>query len=497
MKKDIKYIIKRVISAILIILIVGSLKKCNVNAEALTTYYLSSTNATNSLSFSASSPCLSANNSNCYHLVDSLTYNNYNIEFYYYNYRYNGDYMVDKAISFLIEFDNKYYVFSIYYKENSDFDYTNIDYLIASSNNLNLNFPPNLYAFNNNNENLGNFGTFSDLNLVNTSSAFKYNFYELNFENVSYTSYGSSSSSLANNILQNGLVVASSSPYTLKYNDNEIYVPSPYPVGYEEISLTGTQSVYFVPKDYNDIQIDTIDNVNYIDFNYYVKGSITAAYFPLENMDDMELIGDLFSPEFTLVDSHIPMFQNPNGDAQGYQYYSYIIFNKNEVDSIIHYNSVLFDAYFIEDIQTYNEIICSINRDDEEICFDMNFSADFENAWLKGFQDDEEGFVGGLQEKLGGRVSGFFDILKFPFNWLKSMTQTTCSPLVLPIPFLNGSFQLPCLSSIYSSVLGDTLYNVIFYIINGFIIYRVSIANVSTIKGVLDPNDDKIEVIDL
>ena len=499
MKKDIKYIIKRVISAVLIVLIVGSLKQCKVSALSSSSYYITS-NRYSDLGFSTSMPCLTQNSINCFHIIDELSYDNSSIEIYFYNYNYNSnsDYSNVDTISMLFEYNNEYYLFSVIFNTSDKPDLDDISYIVPENNSQAYLFPPNLFAYNSNDEVLYNLG-------LNSQGAFNYNFYKLDFDNVSYTKLGYNNRSLANDILSNGLLVSTSSPYTIKYNGEEIYVPSPYPTGYEEISLTGNQAVYFVPKDYSNIQIESIQTnpgsdfplyENYIDFNYYFIGSIKDGYFPLQNLDDITFKNTLFSPLTTLVDSYFPMYEGGN-DMSGYQFYSYIIFNNpdDNIDTKIYYNSILFDYYIIDDFYTYNENICTIDRNNDNICFSVDFGSSVSNAWLKGFNDENADFANNTTTE--DKISSVFDPIKIPFNWLKSLTNSTCNSLSLPIPFTNSSITLTCLSPRFKQVLGDSFYNIIFYIITGLYAYRITLMNIDTITDVLDPQDDKLEVIEL
>lgn len=90
---------------------------------------------------------------------------------------------------------------------------------------------------------------------------------------------------------------------------------------------------------------------------------------------------------------------------------------------------------------------------------------------------------------------GITAIVQAPINFLQSLNNKTCSSITLPIPHL-GDATIPCMSTIYSTKFSN-LYNILKVIINGVICYRLALSVVMIIRGAKDPNEDKIEVMDL
>ena len=101
--------------------------------------------------------------------------------------------------------------------------------------------------------------------------------------------------------------------------------------------------------------------------------------------------------------------------------------------------------------------------------------------WLEDFTSDTYGLTG---------------IITAPLNTITSLTSKTCSPLVLPIPYLNENLTLPCMSTIYSDTFGSafTMYQTITTALIG---YWCVVRIFAIVKGMKDPQDDKIEVVDL
>lgn len=91
---------------------------------------------------------------------------------------------------------------------------------------------------------------------------------------------------------------------------------------------------------------------------------------------------------------------------------------------------------------------------------------------------------------------GLSSIITAPLSLIQQLNTNTCTPLTLQIPFVNRTLTLPCLDPIYTEYFG-TFYNVYQTIITGFIAYWVAIRLYAMIKGFKDPEDDKVEVLDL
>lgn len=112
---------------------------------------------------------------------------------------------------------------------------------------------------------------------------------------------------------------------------------------------------------------------------------------------------------------------------------------------------------------------------------DTSSSQNQANSFFEGFDSDDYGLS---------------DIITMPLELIRGLTSNSCVALNLTIPFVNKTFQLPCMSSIYSQYFGNffTLYQTITF---GFVAYWVVVKIFALVKGFKDPNDDKVEVMDL
>lgn len=104
--------------------------------------------------------------------------------------------------------------------------------------------------------------------------------------------------------------------------------------------------------------------------------------------------------------------------------------------------------------------------------------------------------AGGFFEDFEDNDFGLSDIITLPLNFIKSLTSNTCEPLTLPLPFVNQNLSLPCMSEIYSQYFG-AFFSIYQAVTTGLIGYWVAVRIFGLVKGFKDPEDDKIEVMDL
>lgn len=93
--------------------------------------------------------------------------------------------------------------------------------------------------------------------------------------------------------------------------------------------------------------------------------------------------------------------------------------------------------------------------------------------------------------------TGILAIIQAPINMLNSITSSTCSPLTLPIPYMNFDIKVPCLSTVLSKHFSAELLTLLKLAINGLIIYKVLCSLVMDIHSYKDPDSDRLEVLDL
>lgn len=114
-------------------------------------------------------------------------------------------------------------------------------------------------------------------------------------------------------------------------------------------------------------------------------------------------------------------------------------------------------------------------------------------------QTDSTTALGGLSTEINSHLSDMNELTRFiflPITFIVGMIDDTCQPLIWDIPLVNTRVVVPCMSSIYGTYFG-TFVGIFSTIMTALVTYRCCIKLLATIKGVLDAEDDKLEVIDL
>lgn len=93
---------------------------------------------------------------------------------------------------------------------------------------------------------------------------------------------------------------------------------------------------------------------------------------------------------------------------------------------------------------------------------------------------------------------GLTSVISAPIQILSNISnsQYGCSPITLPLPHLNRSMILPCLTNMYQTSF-TTLFTMYQSIVGGVISYYVMTRILELVKMMKDPKNDKIEVLKL
>lgn len=103
-----------------------------------------------------------------------------------------------------------------------------------------------------------------------------------------------------------------------------------------------------------------------------------------------------------------------------------------------------------------------------------------------------EGFFNDFNDNSHG-LSG---IITAPLNMINNLASATCSPISINLPFVDTQFNLPCMSTIYQQNFG-TLFSTYRVITFGIVAYYVCVNIFALVKGFKDPENDKVEVVEL
>lgn len=114
---------------------------------------------------------------------------------------------------------------------------------------------------------------------------------------------------------------------------------------------------------------------------------------------------------------------------------------------------------------------------DDDVTDSTNQAGDFFN----GFTTDTHGLTA---------------IITAPLSLIERITSSSCSPLVLPLPYVDKDLTLPCMGAIYSNYFGSflSIYQLITF---GIVAYWVCVRIFNLVKDFKNPDHDEIEVLDL
>lgn len=107
-----------------------------------------------------------------------------------------------------------------------------------------------------------------------------------------------------------------------------------------------------------------------------------------------------------------------------------------------------------------------------------------------------EDSAGGFFNDFTTDTHGLTAIITAPLSLISSITSSSCSPLVLPLPYIDKDLTLPCMGDIYSTYFGSflSIYQVITF---GVVAYWVCVRIFNLVKDFKNPDHDEIEVLDL
>lgn len=91
---------------------------------------------------------------------------------------------------------------------------------------------------------------------------------------------------------------------------------------------------------------------------------------------------------------------------------------------------------------------------------------------------------------------GLSDIISTPLYAIKKLNTGVCSPLEIPIPYTDKNISLPCMTTVYQNNMPEIL-NIWQIVTNGLIAYYIILDLFRIVKSFKEPEEDKIEVVDL
>lgn len=171
--------------------------------------------------------------------------------------------------------------------------------------------------------------------------------------------------------------------------------------------------------------------------------------------------------------------------------FSYLVVEKGlTFNNLIVYPMVVQGSYASIEFEPY-KIVCTskIDKTNEEL---GNLNDSINNSDSSDATNSAGNFFSGFETDTFGLTS----IITAPLDLIGSITSSSCSPLPLTIPYVNKSFNLPCMTTIYENYFGDflTIYQTITF---GIVAYWVCVRIFNLVKDFKNPDHDEIEVLDL
>lgn len=245
----------------------------------------------------------------------------------------------------------------------------------------------------------------------------------------------------------------------------------------------------FAPNVYVTDSVYHVDTKQYCHTNYgNVTGTVKMNFFTIKNW--------YYNDDSAYLDVSYSYFTN--SDSQHSQAFQFLgLSSQSSQDVSI---AILAHLKAQETNQDYTTILNEIKNNQNDYkkeLQDVNSSIKktqetIENTDTQGAQDSAGGFFNDFTTDTHGLTA----IITAPLSLISSITSKSCSPLVLPLPFVDKDLTLPCMGSIYSQYFGSflSIYQVITF---GIIAYWVCVRIFNLVKDFKNPDHDEIEVLDL
>lgn len=245
----------------------------------------------------------------------------------------------------------------------------------------------------------------------------------------------------------------------------------------------------FAPNIYVTDSVYHVDTKEYCHTNYgNVKGTVKMNFFTIKNW--------YFNEDQAYLDVSYSYFTN--SDSQYSQAFQFLgLSSQSSQDVSIAILAYLKQQQTNQDYTTILNEIKNNQNDYKKELQDVNSSIQktqetIENTDTQGAQDSAGGFFNDFTTD----THGLTGIITAPLSLITSITSSSCSPLVIPLPYVDKDLTLPCMGAIYSNYFGSflSIYQVITF---GIVAYWVCVRIFNLVKDFKNPDHDEIEVLDL
>lgn len=303
---------------------------------------------------------------------------------------------------------------------------------------------------------------------------------------------------------------------------------TPIPSGYEQINLNGYQGVLVTPKNFNTMLNESSHTEQpipgtthtFLDLDYYSQNCVRGVLINIQNVQNI-LTSDISSGSGLGASAGAingTCFEEPTKTILSYQYDIYsgfipqgiLIYNNQKIDpswdsgfnsdfnpfgeSFVWVNTNLYNYYLISNLSTFKADINYVDYDNTEKNLVVENIPTFEDL-IKDTQLNQDSVNDNLNTR--AKLESIFSFVKIPFTFLNNLINGTCEPLTARFPHSSTDIVLPCLSGSFAGWLGENAYKLFQLIINGLLVYKISIGLIQFTTKNLDPSDARIEVLDL
>lgn len=274
----------------------------------------------------------------------------------------------------------------------------------------------------------------------------------------------------------------------------QAYYSVPKNLAYNYLVLTycsSSDSVQpgFAPNIYVTDSVYHVDTKQYCHTNYgSVTGTVKMNFFTIKNW--------YYNEDQAYLDVSYTYFHN--SDSQYSQAFQFLgLSSQSSQDVSIAILAYLKQQQTNQDYTTILNEIKNNQNDYKKELQDVNSSIQktqetIENTDIQGAQDSAGGFFNDFTTDTHGLTA----IITAPLSLITSITSKSCSPLVLPLPYVHKDLTLPCMGAIYSNYFGSflSIYQLITF---GIVAYWVCVRIFNLVKDFKNPDHDEIEVLDL
>lgn len=263
-------------------------------------------------------------------------------------------------------------------------------------------------------------------------------------------------------------------PYKSTYENNTV----------KYLALNGVNSIDTSKADYLLINVITTNGVYISSAKFRDSGvygySLTSNYVGTDSWGNSESHSSVVSSYSTVLKFDVSSVDSVSGVLQ--------IYFTSPSDSFYNNIQINLDTSFYLG-QENDKVSQAIDKQTEENkkFYDNVLDTDTSDSQTKGSN---------FFKNYNSNSHGLSGIITAPLKFLQSLTGAKCSPLKFELPFVKKEVQLQCMKSIYQTHFG-VFYTLWQTLTTGLIAYTVCLNFYKKIRDLQNPDNDKIEVLNL